>query len=119
MRLNIGFFVAKTRNLLHCLAKPFYRWLNKKYDNKKLPSPIINKTAADILNEKINKISIIIPTRNRLDALKKYSLKSLEKIRFAELPYEIIIIDNNSSDGTYDYLIEYSKNKTCKFENCF
>ena len=45
--------------------------------------------------------SIIIPTYNQLHFLKK-CLKSIEK--YTDLPYEIIVVDNGSQDGTAAYL---------------
>ena len=46
--------------------------------------------------------SIVIPTYNQLNLLKK-ALASIEQQTFND--YEVIIIDNNSNDGTRDYLI--------------
>lgn len=45
--------------------------------------------------------SIIIPTFNQLDLLKQ-CLESVE--RYTDLPYELIVIDNASTDGTARYL---------------
>lgn len=45
--------------------------------------------------------SIIIPTHNQLELLKS----CLERVeRHTELPYELIVIDNASTDGTLQYL---------------
>ncbi|MFA6422668.1 MAG: glycosyltransferase family A protein [Candidatus Buchananbacteria bacterium] len=113
-------------NLLKLLPKeikdyiyyfPFkiYEKMNKKYNKKTLLIEIVQKTVAKIIGDQITKISIIITTRNRLDALKKYALTSLECLQFNDLPYEIIIIDNNSTDDTYLYLQQYvEKNKLVK-----
>lgn len=48
----------------------------------------------------MNKTSIIIPTFNGKELLKNciYSIK-----RHTEEPYEIIVVDNGSTDGTIDY----------------
>ena len=47
------------------------------------------------------KASIIIPTYNALE----YTKKCLRSIRtFTEFPYEIIIVDNGSTDGTQEYI---------------
>jgi GT2 family glycosyltransferase len=45
--------------------------------------------------------SIIIPTYNQLHFLKK-CLKSIDK--YTDLPYEVIVVDNASRDGTAAYL---------------
>ncbi|WP_373229490.1 glycosyltransferase family 2 protein [Cohnella sp.] len=44
--------------------------------------------------------SIIIPTYNRLDLLQK-CIASIRK--YTEIPYEIIVVDNASTDGTADW----------------
>lgn len=52
------------------------------------------------------KISVVIPTWNRLERL----MVALQSYRVTEYPYvEFIIIDNHSSDGTWEYLLEQSK----------
>ena len=48
-------------------------------------------------------ISIIIPTCNRLQILKR-ALHSLEKQTEGGMPFEVILIDDCSRDGTADYL---------------
>jgi len=45
--------------------------------------------------------SIIIPTYNKLDFLRQ-CIDSIRK--YTEVPYEIIVVDNASTDGTRDYL---------------
>ncbi|MDD2807216.1 MAG: glycosyltransferase family A protein [Patescibacteria group bacterium] len=100
----------KIKNYIYYFPFKIYEGLNKKYNKKTLPVDIIKKTTTEIIGDQINKISIIITTRNRLNALKKYALASLEHLQFDTLPYEIIIIDNNSNDGTYIYLQQYAQN---------
>ncbi len=54
---------------------------------------------AQILNQPI--VSIIIPVFNQLE----YTKLVIESIReYTNIPYEIIVIDNASSDGTFEYL---------------
>ncbi len=53
-----------------------------------------------------NQLSIIVPTKNRCDAVKEFlesfkRLRSLERIR-----PEIVVADNNSTDGTWEMLEE-------------
>lgn len=50
------------------------------------------------------KISIVIVTWNIKDIFKK-CLSSID--RYADLPYELFVIDNNSEDGTKDLLANY------------
>lgn len=51
----------------------------------------------------VEKVSVIIPTKNRIDATLR-SLKSVSKQTL--LPYEVIVIDDGSSDGTYTRICE-------------
>lgn len=51
--------------------------------------------------EIFNGTSIIIPTRNQLELLKQ-CIESI--LAYTDEPYEIIVIDNASTDGTADYL---------------
>ncbi len=60
-----------------------------------------------MVREKIP-VSIVIPTYNRLQKLFRL-LKSLDKLN--SIPDEIIIIDDNSSDGTKDLLKSWIKIK--------
>jgi len=57
-----------------------------------------------------NNISIVVPTKNRLDSFKK-SINSI--INQSTLPAEIIIADAGSTDGTLDYC----KNLMSKLKN--
>lgn len=52
-------------------------------------------------------LSIITITKNNLIGLKK-TIKSIDYLKKTNLRYEVIIIDGQSNDGTYDYL---KKNK--------
>ena len=54
--------------------------------------------------------SVIIPTYNQCDLLKK-AIQSVEKQTFTN--YEVIVVDNNSSDGTREFL-EKNKNEIYK-----
>jgi GalNAc5-diNAcBac-PP-undecaprenol beta-1,3-glucosyltransferase len=51
-------------------------------------------------------LTIIVPTYNRLNSL----TNTLESIKSLKYDIEIIIVDNGSSDGTYTFLLDYSKN---------
>lgn len=48
-------------------------------------------------------ISVVVPTRNRLDMLKQ-TLACLRRQRFPRDQYEVIVVDDGSEDGTPGYL---------------
>lgn len=50
-------------------------------------------------------VSIVICSRNRLAALKKYALPSLLNLDYPS--FEVVIVDDASSDGTNEFLITY------------
>ena len=57
------------------------------------------------MNNKIPRISIIIPTRNRKDSLKE-TLLSLTSLNYPRNKYEVIVTNDNSSDGTEEMLAD-------------
>jgi glycosyltransferase involved in cell wall biosynthesis len=52
-------------------------------------------------------VSILVLTYNRIGFSSKYIPEMLDKI--GNISYEVLILDNCSNDGTYDWLLEYSK----------
>jgi glycosyltransferase involved in cell wall biosynthesis len=50
--------------------------------------------------------TIIIPTYNRLPVLKQ-TLRMYESQRGVDFPFEMIVVDDGSTDGTWDYLQGY------------
>jgi GT2 family glycosyltransferase/cytochrome c-type biogenesis protein CcmH/NrfG len=61
-----------------------------------------NKIALDYMSKIDGKlVSIIIPVYNQLEYTKG-CIKSIRK--YTNIPYELIVIDNASTDGTYEYL---------------
>lgn len=54
------------------------------------------------------KISVVIPTCNKLPRL-KLTIASLMNQNYRKEDYEVIIVDNQSTDGTADYIKEISK----------
>ena len=48
-------------------------------------------------------ISVLISTRNRLSSLKQ-QFKAFEELDANGLTFEIIVVDNGSTDGTYEWL---------------
>jgi len=59
-------------------------------------------------------VSIIIPTYNRFDFIIK-TLKSVEELNYPKENYEVIIVDDGSTDGTKDYMISYSETTGLNF----
>lgn len=55
-----------------------------------------------------NKISVIIPSYNRIDFINK-AIESVLNQKYKEI--EIIIIDDGSTDGTYEFLQKEYKDK--------
>lgn len=56
------------------------------------------------------KISIIIPTYNRKDVLINKTLPALERQEFPKEDYEVLIVNDGSTDGTLEALEEYTAN---------
>ena len=54
-------------------------------------------SAVDLTGDEWPKVSIIIPTKDSLDLLEP-CLASIERTRYADGRFEIIVVDNNSSD---------------------
>ena len=61
-------------------------------------------------------LSIVIITCNRMNELKKTLLSCMEK---SAMPTEIIIVDNGSTDGTKEMLIEMTGTVNCKIRPFF
>ena len=57
--------------------------------------------------------NIIVPTKNRKETL-KYTLQTISAQDYDN--YKIIILDNNLSDGTQDFINKYN-NKKIIYEN--
>jgi len=58
------------------------------------------------------RISVVVPTFNRCESLKRL-LDSLTKQNFAD--FEVVIVDNNSSDGTPQLVKEYEKKLSIQY----
>lgn len=82
-----------------------YYWLNYCYQWRSLPYTVLDYFFKSLHFKKIEKISIVIATKNRLEALKEYSLPSLAKqVLPPGISYELIIVDASDDDSTYNYL---------------
>ena len=59
----------------------------------------------------MNKVALVAVCHNHLEMTKKF-LETVIGELYAQLesPYELYILDNGSSDGTYEYLVECEKN---------
>ena len=63
----------------------------------------------------MKEISIIVPTFNRKGAVKQ-CIDSLLSLKYLKNKYEIIIVDDGSTDGTLELLKSYTKkNKNFRF----
>lgn len=61
------------------------------------------------------KLSIVIPTKNRANML-RVALESIEKQKADIGAFEVVVIDNGSTDKTKDVVMEYRKrNKNCRY----
>lgn len=59
-------------------------------------------------------VSVVLPTYNRKEML-KLVLDSLENQTFQLEKFEVVVSDDGSSDGTQEFLIEYSKKNVLQF----
>ncbi len=64
------------------------------------------------------KISLIICTKNRSDQLVE-CFNSLEKLNISSNEFEIIVVDNNSSDETNKIIENYKSSSKHEVKNCF
>ncbi len=55
-----------------------------------------------------HRASLVMPTYNRLEILKR-SLRAIEDQKLSRGEYELIVIDDGSTDGTLEYLEQYGK----------
>ena len=58
-----------------------------------------------------NKISVILPTLNECDNINPMYDALMIEFKALDLDYEIIFVDDNSSDGTIDRIRELSSPK--------
>lgn len=84
-----------------CYEQALY--LCENADNKLIIEEYISNLSGEV---NVNKVSIVILTYNQLDYT-KVCLNSIRKYN-SKGSYEIIIVDNNSTDGTVEWLKEQS-----------
>lgn len=59
-------------------------------------------------------LSVVIPTRNRLSALKQ-CFAALEAQTLPRTQWEVVVVDDGSTDGTVDYLASCAAAGTCRY----
>lgn len=57
------------------------------------------------------KISVIVPIYNELKNIEQLIVRLSDALTKIELPFEIIFVDDHSTDGTYEYLQRFRKSK--------
>jgi glycosyltransferase XagB len=60
--------------------------------------------------KKVKRISVVIPVYNELVNVKKLNKLLIKTLTNARLAFELIYIDDNSTDGTYEYLTGLNRN---------
>src|ERR1700688_1586073 len=75
-----------------------------------LPSPTsyVLRQAQDNSEKLTPRISVVVPTYNRLDTL-RYVVPSLVAQDLPRGEFEVVIADSNSTDGTAEYLAEVAR----------
>ncbi len=67
-------------------------------------TPSVGGRAADIQAEPIRSISVLIPVMNEEGNLDELYARLTSQLESIELPYEIIFVDDGSSDGTWRFI---------------
>lgn len=91
------------------VIRKFTQVEEKFHDYKRNVSDIC-QTAKRRIIVKDQLLSIVIITCNRMNELSK-TIESC--MNFCGMPYELIVVDNGSTDGTREYLNELSKRNSC------
>lgn len=86
------------------LRQTVYQDINRHFSSNGLPQSTKSKLQQLITKKTITKISVVVATRNRLVVLRQYALASLLAQNCDQVQLEIVIADNNSQDGTWQYL---------------
>lgn len=64
------------------------------------------------MNDKKQKISVVVPVYNEIGIIKQFHQHLLSTLKNYAYPFEIIYIDDNSNDGTYEWLQEVAIEST-------
>jgi hypothetical protein len=78
-----------------------YAYLNRGYAGSQLPEPWLSRLKAVSRARAVRKISVVIPTRDRMKTLMDCALRGLAQVELADAEYEVIVVDNGSKNGTY------------------
>lgn len=57
------------------------------------------------------KISVVVPIYNELKNIEQLIVRLSDALATTDIPYEIIFVDDHSTDGTYEYLQRFKKSK--------
>lgn len=119
---NTAWYLDTYPDVKRAGVNPLLHYLKYGQYEKRIPRPLSEKEAADLVkkidstarDEKLFKfdkdsplVSIIILTRDGIDYLKTLFENFAETVCYPN--YEIIVVDNDSSDDTVEYLKELSK----------
>ncbi len=74
----------------------------------------VSGTSKALTAEKTACLSVLLPTYNRVDALAR-TLHALENQTLADDLFEIIVVDDGSTDGTADFLQKFCKQTGLQF----
>lgn len=67
------------------------------------------KRMSKTFKSKPNKVSVVVPIFNEIEAVPDFHAKLALCLQRLPGPYEIIYVDDNSNDGTYEWLISQNK----------
>ena len=56
----------------------------------------------------MKKISVIVPVYNELKNIEELMFRLTSSLHKSDIPYEIIFVDDHSTDGTYEYLKQFT-----------
>src|SRR3989344_2335618 len=62
----------------------------------------------------VPKISVVVPVYNELRNIEKFLVRLTDALSQLETPFEVIFIDDFSSDGTFEYLTRFAKSEFIK-----
>lgn len=60
-----------------------------------------------MINSTISSVSIVVPVYNEIDSLPELFVRLEASLREINLPFEVIVVDDGSIDGSKEFLLEY------------